>query len=150
MDIAIDPTTDPSQSGLIGIDYSDLTTTLGDLRAKQLSVQPAFAALIVTWLKDAGVRRGDRVALSLTGSFPGLNIAALSACEAMGLEALVIVDWRVELWRQYPRLHMAGYGALPGRAGACPFTYALCLLRWNCGHRRWARWAGLRTSRTRD
>ena len=90
LDIAIDPTTDPSQSGLIGIDYSDLTTTLGDLRAKQLSVQPAFAALIVTWLKDAGVRRGDRVALSLTGSFPGLNIAALSACEAMGLEALVI------------------------------------------------------------
>lgn len=88
--IPVDPYTDPAGSGLIGADDSDLTTTIGELRAKQTSMNPAFAGLIVMWLKEAGVVAGDRVALSLTGSFPGLNIAALSACAAMSVEPVII------------------------------------------------------------
>ena len=86
----IDPALDPARSGLIGLDYSDLTTSLGDLRAKQTSLQPQFAALIVIWLQQAGVGPGDKIALCLTGSFPALNLAALCACAVMDLRPLIV------------------------------------------------------------
>lgn len=88
--IALDPALDPAGSGLIGVEYSDLTTTLGDLRAKQTSLNPQFAGLVVAWLKQAGVRRGDSVALSFSGSFPALNLAALCACDTLNLNAFII------------------------------------------------------------
>jgi poly-gamma-glutamate system protein len=81
---------DPAESGLIGLDFSDLTSTLGDLGAKQTSLNPYFAALVVMWLKEAGVVPGDRLAISLSGSFPALNIAVLSAAQVMGLKPLII------------------------------------------------------------
>ena len=90
LEILVDPAIDPAGSGLIGIDYSDLTTTLGDLRAKQTSLNPQFASLIVMWLEQSGVRTGDTVALSLTGSFPALNMAALYACAALHLEPVIV------------------------------------------------------------
>lgn len=88
--VPVDPALDPDGTGLIGADYTDLTTTLGDLRAKQTSLNPQFAGLITAWLKRAGVGPGDRVAVSLSGSFPALNLAVLCACDALGLDALVI------------------------------------------------------------
>jgi poly-gamma-glutamate system protein len=90
LNIPLDPALDPAGSGIIGVDYSDLTTTLGDLRAKQTSLNPQFAALIVMWLRQAGVRPGDRVALSITGSFPALNMAALYACASLRLDPVII------------------------------------------------------------
>lgn len=88
--IAIDPVLDPNATGLIGAEYSDLTTTEGLLIAKRTSTNPAFAGVIVRLLYEAGVREGDRIAVSLSGSFPALNIALLSACKAMGLEPVII------------------------------------------------------------
>ncbi|MCL2029339.1 MAG: poly-gamma-glutamate system protein [Deltaproteobacteria bacterium] len=88
--IPLDELLDPNLTGLIGLDYSDLTTTTGSLQAKRTSSNPAFAALLVRLLKEAGCREGDIVVLTLTGSFPALNIAALSACLALGLEARFI------------------------------------------------------------
>lgn len=88
--VAVDPVLDPARSGFIGVEFNDLTTTIGDIRAKQTSLNPQFAALIVMWLKKAGVRPGDQVALCMTGSFPALNLAAMSACEAMNLRAVSI------------------------------------------------------------
>lgn len=88
--IPLDQNLDPVLSGLIGVDYTDLTTTLGDLRAKQTSLNPAFAGLLVQWLKQAGVPQGGSVALSFSGSFPALNLAALCACEALNLQPLII------------------------------------------------------------
>lgn len=86
---SLDPHLDPLQSGLIGVEYTDLTSTLGDLRAKQTSLNPAFAALTVVWLKGAGVQKGDRVALAFSGSFPALNLAVLCACDALELRPTV-------------------------------------------------------------
>ena len=86
----IDPAFDPAGSGLIGIEYSDITTSLGDLRAKQTSLNPTFAGLVVKWLREAGVRRGDRIAVTFSGSFPALNLAVLCASEVMGLDSFVI------------------------------------------------------------
>lgn len=88
--IPLDPLLDPNQTGLIGLDYSDLTTTVGSLPAKRTACNPAFAALLARMLKEAGCKEGDKVVLTLTGSFPALNIAALSACSALGLEARFI------------------------------------------------------------
>lgn len=87
--LAVEPALDPAETGFIGADYTDLTTTLGSLSAKQTSLNPAFAALVTAWLKQAGLQPGDRVAVCLTGSFPALNLAALCACEALDLRPLV-------------------------------------------------------------
>lgn len=88
--VPIDPALDPAGSGLIGVDYSDITTTLGSLTAKQTSLNPQFAGLMVMWLKQLGLRPGDKAALSLTGSFPALNMAALYACAALKLEPIIV------------------------------------------------------------
>ena len=88
--IAVDPELDPAGGGLIGADYTDLTSTVGSLSAKRTSQNPDFAALVVLLLEEAGVRRGDAVALSFSGSFPALNIAVLAACKSMGLEARLV------------------------------------------------------------
>lgn len=88
--IPVDPKRDPAGSGLIGVDYSDITSTLGDLRAKQTSLNPQFAGLLVAWIKQTGIGRGDAVALSFSGSFPALNLAALCACDALDLKPFII------------------------------------------------------------
>lgn len=87
--IAVDPALDPARTGFIGTDYSDLTTSIGSLSAKQTSLNPDFAGLVTFWLKQADVTMGDIVAVCLTGSFPALNLAALSACETLGLQPVV-------------------------------------------------------------
>lgn len=88
-DFAPNRASDPAGSGLIGVEYTDLTSTLGDLRAKQTSLNPQFAALMTMWLKAAGVQPGDVVAVSLTGSFPALNLAVLCACDALQLKPVI-------------------------------------------------------------
>jgi len=88
--VPIDPVTDPGGTGLIGEAYNDLTTTAGSLASKRTSTNPAFAAVIVEMLEGAGVRKGDPIAVSFSGSFPALNIAVLSAARAMGLKPSVI------------------------------------------------------------
>lgn len=88
--IPIDRRYDPDGTGLIGDEYTDITTTLGSLTAKRTSANPAFAAVVVDMLDRAGVRRGDAVAVSFSGSFPAMNIAVLSAAKAMGLRPVII------------------------------------------------------------
>ncbi len=75
---------------LLGLDYSGITTTLGNERAKRTAVNPNFAAVVVDMLDQAGLKRGDPVALNLSGSFPTLNVAAIIAVEEMGLEPMII------------------------------------------------------------
>ena len=88
--IPLDPVADPNGTGLIGLERSAITTSLGSLEAKRTTTNPNFAALIVSLLHEAGVRRGDAVAVGASSSFPALIIATLSAAEVMGLEPLVI------------------------------------------------------------
>ena len=90
--IPLDETTDVFSTGLIGTDFTAITTTLGNLESKRTSCQPDMAALVYDLLMRAGVRAGDRVAICSTGSFPALNLAAVCAAEAMGAEPVVIVS----------------------------------------------------------
>ena len=75
---------------LIGAPYTMVTTTIGALEAKRTTASPDMAALAVQLLKEAGVGPGDRVGAAFSGSFPGLNLAVLSACQVMEVELVYI------------------------------------------------------------
>jgi poly-gamma-glutamate system protein len=81
---------DPHETGMLGPSMSLVTTLPGHLDAKLTSINPNFAAIAVRLLLDAGIKRGDCVAIGMTGSFPALNIAVLQACESMELRPLVV------------------------------------------------------------
>ncbi len=76
--------------GMIGSEWSEITTTLGSLEAKRTAADPAFAALLVRLLHDAGAGPSSTVGVVLSGSFPSLGLAALAAVQAVGARAVVI------------------------------------------------------------
>lgn len=86
----IDLGNDPTGSGLIGREFTEITSDAGDLEAKQTSINPNLAALVVRWLREADLQAGDTVAVGLSASFPAGNIAVLIACETLKLRPLVI------------------------------------------------------------
>jgi hypothetical protein len=51
---------DPQHTGLIGPEWSGITTTIGDPEAKRTTINPNFAALIAHFLQQAGVKRAIR------------------------------------------------------------------------------------------
>jgi poly-gamma-glutamate system protein len=75
---------------LLGDEWSDITTTLGLLEAKEAAANPDFAALIVKWLLQAGIDSTSCVGITLSGSFPSLAISSLAALHALGAEAVVV------------------------------------------------------------
>jgi len=88
--LPIDLETDPNQTGLIGGEYTRLTTTLGNLSAKRTSTNPAFAALLVKYLNELNLEKGDRVAIGSSGSFPALILATLCAVKVLELKPILI------------------------------------------------------------
>ena len=83
---------DLNGTGLIGPDFTPLTSTMGEEGAKRSSLNPEFAALMVRYFHDAGLEKGDTVAIGSSGSFPGFLIATLAATEELGLKAKVIAS----------------------------------------------------------
>lgn len=81
---------DIHQTGLIGEDFTGITTTLGALQAKRTAASPDMAALVVELLTRAGVEQGDTVGAGFSGSFPGMNLAVIAACQSMGVELVYI------------------------------------------------------------
>ncbi|MBE0432009.1 poly-gamma-glutamate system protein [candidate division WOR-3 bacterium] len=98
MGILIDRINDPNETGLIGIQYSPITTARGDLDPKLTSTNPNFAASVVHLLKQIGLRKNDSVAVLLTGSFPALNISVISAVQALELEPVIITSVGSSMW----------------------------------------------------
>lgn len=84
---------DLNLTGLIGPEWTDLTTSLGMLEAKRTALQPDFAALMVKYYHQAGLKRGDRIACGMSGSFPALCMAAVAAANEMGLEIRIIASY---------------------------------------------------------
>ncbi|MEQ8791915.1 MAG: poly-gamma-glutamate system protein [Pirellulaceae bacterium] len=83
---------DPADTGLIGESMSLVTSVPGNLRAKQTSINPNFAAAIVQMLREAGVKQGDRVAVGCSGSFPVLNLCVYSALETLEAKPVVVAS----------------------------------------------------------
>ncbi|MBC8357531.1 MAG: poly-gamma-glutamate system protein [Candidatus Aminicenantes bacterium] len=97
-ELILDKTSDLNQTGLIGLESSSITTSLGSLEAKRTTTNPNFAALLVFLLNKTGIRKGDTVAVGASGSFPALIIAVLSAAKAMDLKPLVICSLGASQW----------------------------------------------------
>lgn len=83
---------DPQGSRLIGPSMSLVTSKLGSLESKQTSINPNFAAVVVKWFEEAGVKPGDRVAIGASGSWPALNIAVYAAAETLQLKPTIILS----------------------------------------------------------
>lgn len=90
--LPLDAASDPNGTGLIGPEYGELFTTLGDLEAKRTATNPDAAALVGHLLERAGVGSGDTVAIAASGSFPALVVAALAATEALGASPVTVLS----------------------------------------------------------
>ena len=96
--IPIDAREDLNRTGLIGREESPITTSLGHLDAKRTTTNPNFAGLIAKLLKEAGVRRGDAVAIGASSSFPALVIASLCAVAALEAKPVMIGSLGASNW----------------------------------------------------
>lgn len=96
--IPIDRHVDLNNTGLIGVEYSDITTSTGNIEAKRSVLNPEFAALMVRLYHEAGVSPGDTIAIGASGSFPGALVASLAAAQAMELKVLLIVSYGASNW----------------------------------------------------
>ena len=90
------------ETGLFGANNSSITTIQDYdslmIKSKLLTTHPNFAAIIVEFFYDAEIDAGDTIAVSMTGSFPGANIALLSACETMGVIPIIISSAGSSSW----------------------------------------------------
>ena len=101
-----DRSTDINGTGLIGLEHSAITTSIGNLGSKRTSANPNLAGLIVKLLKECGIQEGDCVAVGASGSFPGLIIATLAAAEVLDLDALWIPSLGASQWgANHPQFH---------------------------------------------
>lgn len=97
-EVAIDNINDPNNTGIIGQQFSQITSGRGSLPVKLSTANPNFSAMIVDQMKDAGLQKGDRVALCFTGSFPALNLATCAAIEALELKPILITSVTSSSW----------------------------------------------------
>ena len=96
---------DRFKSGLVGVDSTDsqMTTKKGFLESKVATTNPNFAAVFIDWFSAIGISSDisnapDTVAVSMTGSFPGANIAFLSACKASNVYPVIISSIGSSSW----------------------------------------------------
>ena len=92
------------KTGLIGLKESKITTIFEEgnidnfLKSKIITTHPNFAAFMVLLFEEIGLEYGDSVAVSMTGSLPGANIAMLSACKSMGLNPAILSSIGSSSW----------------------------------------------------
>ncbi len=96
--IPIDAQRDINRTGLIGLESSPITTSLGNLEAKRTTINPNFAGLIVFFLHKAGVNKRETIAIGASSSFPALVIASLCAAQAMDVRPLLICSLGASQW----------------------------------------------------
>lgn len=96
--IAVDPQNDPYRTGLIGQERTPITSDRGMVNAKILATDPNYAAAIVDMLVKAKVKKHSVVAVGMTGSLPGWNIALLSACDALELDPVIVSSVGASDW----------------------------------------------------
>ena len=90
--LQFDNAVDPHHTALIGVEYSEMVTTLGSADAKRSTTNPNVAGLVVQLLGEAAARRGDTIAVGCSGSFPALAVATLAATKALGVHPVMILS----------------------------------------------------------
>jgi poly-gamma-glutamate system protein len=88
--LPLDRTLDPNETGIVGEEFTPLTTSLGEVAAKRTAANPAFAAVVATYFERAGLQPGDVVAIGGSGSFPAFVLASLCAARALDVRPVLI------------------------------------------------------------
>ena len=89
---------DPNRTGMIGQEYTPITTTIGELPAKRTATNPDFAAALVRQIASLALARGTPVVIVVSGSFVGGDVAAITATETLGLRPIVIASLSASMW----------------------------------------------------
>ncbi|HLQ90864.1 MAG TPA: poly-gamma-glutamate system protein [Xanthobacteraceae bacterium] len=92
------PSIDPNRTGMIGSEFTNITTTLGDIASKRTTTNPDFAAALVRLIASLDLPRGTPVVIIVSGSFPGANVAAIAAVEALGLRPIIVASLGASMW----------------------------------------------------
>lgn len=93
-----DTVRDPDRTGVIGVEYSSITTTIGYENAKHVSTQPGWASWLVRELSSRGIGANTKIAVSFSGSFPGINIAVLAALQELKADIKAISSVGASSW----------------------------------------------------
>jgi poly-gamma-glutamate system protein len=88
--VRVDEVNDPNLTALIGPQHSLITTDDGHLQDRITCLNPNMAAMAVALLMEAKLKDGDHVAVALTGSNPGVNIAVYSAIKVLNLQPVIV------------------------------------------------------------
>jgi poly-gamma-glutamate system protein len=97
-DLPIDENIDVNRTGIVGVEFSELTTSIGSLKSKRTTTNPNFAGLVVFLLNKAGLKKGDTIAVGASGSFPAVIISVLAASKAMDLDPIMISSLGASQW----------------------------------------------------
>ncbi len=89
---------DINQTGMIGAEFTGITTTLGELPAKRTATNPDLAALIVKLVSTLKLPAGSPVVVVISGSFVGADIATLAALEVLDLRPILIASLSASMW----------------------------------------------------
>ena len=96
--IFIDDENDPNETGLVGSRFRLITTDEGDLDAKLTTLDPNFAAGMVELMTQLSLQKGDTVAVLMTGSMPGANVAVLTALKSLSVIPVTITSVGASQW----------------------------------------------------
>ena len=83
---------------MLGDKDSPITTDEGRIDDKITVLNPNFAAAVVDMFGRAGLKKGDDVAVMVTGAMPGANLAVFAAAKAMGLNLFVTTSVGSSWW----------------------------------------------------
>ena len=83
---------DINATGLVGPDFTELTSTPGDEREKRSTLNPMTASRVASLFLDGGLREGDTIAVGASGSYPGFLLATLSAATELKLNVRLILS----------------------------------------------------------
>ncbi|MBN2537340.1 poly-gamma-glutamate system protein [candidate division WOR-3 bacterium] len=129
LQVPVDTVNDPNATGLVGVQYSQLTWGRSDLSDALTTTNPNFAAALVELLRRAGVRRGDRVGVSWDGSYPALNVHVLAALSSLGAEPRIVTAQSAGMWgANHPGLTWLELEAVLRERGTWSYRSALATL----------------------
>lgn len=83
---------DINDTGLVGPEFTELTSTPGDEREKRSTLNPMSASACVEMFVSSGLKEGDTIAVGASGSYPGFFLAVLSAAAEMKLNVRLILS----------------------------------------------------------
>ncbi len=96
--LPIDPINDPNQTGLIGSQYTTITSERNDLSSVLTSTDPNFPAIFIELFKKLKLKANDTIAVGIDGSFVAANLALYSAIRILGLRPIIITTVSSAMW----------------------------------------------------